>query len=180
MMRLVMAHYQSVCVEGLAPLWCLQGASSICSKLMAGCHVVLPVCQRDEPVVVALRRLVGLAFVVLVMLLPAAFAGRLRGRNRLRLAGFIQRHLDLHGGVGVGVLVRRHHERGMVAGSERKSLCLRRVSCQHPLTKYWIAWTSWTPSQLFWSMVQRASYLRPVSIGPCTHMVSWLGRPGRL
>ena len=46
MMRLVMAHCRSVCVEGLAPLWCLQGASSICSKLMAGCHAVLPVCRR--------------------------------------------------------------------------------------------------------------------------------------
>ena len=41
MMRLVMAHCRSVCVHGLAPLWCLQGASSISSKLMAGCHAVL-------------------------------------------------------------------------------------------------------------------------------------------
>ena len=46
MMRLVMAHCRSVCVEGLAALWCLQGASSISSKLMAGCHVVLPVYRR--------------------------------------------------------------------------------------------------------------------------------------
>ena len=46
MMRLVMAHCRSVCVDGLAPLWCLQGASSISLKLMAGCHVVLPVCRR--------------------------------------------------------------------------------------------------------------------------------------
>ena len=46
MMRLVMAHCRSVCVEGLAPLWCLQGASSICSKLMAGCYAILSVCRR--------------------------------------------------------------------------------------------------------------------------------------
>ena len=46
MMRLVMAHCRSVCVEGLAPLWCLHGASSISSKIMAGCHAILPVYQR--------------------------------------------------------------------------------------------------------------------------------------
>ena len=46
MMRMVMAHCRNVCVEGLAPLWCLHGASSISSKLMAGCHAILPVCRR--------------------------------------------------------------------------------------------------------------------------------------
>ena len=46
MMRFVMAHYRSVCVEGFAPLWFLQGALSTCSKLMAGFHAVLPVCRR--------------------------------------------------------------------------------------------------------------------------------------
>ena len=46
MMRLVMAHCQSMCVDGLAPLWFLQGASSISSKLMSGFHAVLPVYQR--------------------------------------------------------------------------------------------------------------------------------------
>ena len=46
MMRLVMAHCRSVCVEGLASLWCSHGASSISSKLMAGCHAILPVYRR--------------------------------------------------------------------------------------------------------------------------------------
>ena len=68
----------------------------------------------------------------------------------------------------------------MVAGSERMSLCLRRVPSRHPLTKYWIAWTSWTPLQLFRSSVQRARYTRPVSVGPCTHKESWRGFGGRL
>ena len=45
MIRFVMPHCRSVCVDGLAPLWSLHGASSISSKLMAGCHVVLPVCR---------------------------------------------------------------------------------------------------------------------------------------
>ena len=126
MMRLVMAHCRSVCVDGLALLWCLEGASSISSKLMAGCRVVLPVFRRlaagsvagacsaaATSQVVALSRLIGFALVVLlVVLLPAAFADWRRRGNRLCFAGFIQRHLDLHGGDGVGVLVRRHHERG--------------------------------------------------------------------
>ena len=60
----------------------------------------------------------------------------------------------------------------MVAGSERKSLCLRRVPSRHLLTKYWMAWTSWTPLQLFRSSVQRGRYLRPVFAGPWTHMAS--------
>uniref|UniRef100_A0A8R7QTG0 Uncharacterized protein n=1 Tax=Triticum urartu TaxID=4572 RepID=A0A8R7QTG0_TRIUA len=43
----------------------------------------------------------------------AGFLRRLASEgNRLRFAGFIQCHLDLHGGVDVGVLVRRRHERG--------------------------------------------------------------------
>ena len=46
MMRLVIAHYRSVCVEGLAPLWCLHGASSISLKLMAGCHAILLIYRR--------------------------------------------------------------------------------------------------------------------------------------
>ena len=84
----------------------LAGLPALCRRVRCGLD------DRDKPAVVTLRRLVGLALVVLVMLLTAAFAGRLWGRNQLRLAGFIQRHLDLHGGVGVGVLVRRHHECG--------------------------------------------------------------------
>ena len=98
MMRLVMPHCRSMCVDGLVPLWCLQGASSISSKLMArlaglpalGCRVSHGLDGRDEPVVIVLSRLVGLALVVLlVVLLPAAFACRLRRGNRHCFAGFI-------------------------------------------------------------------------------------------
>jgi hypothetical protein len=43
----------------------------------------------------------------------------------------------------------------MVAGSERMSLCFSRVPSLQPSEKYWIACTSWTPSQVLRSAVQQ-------------------------
>ena len=93
---------------------------------------------RDEPVAVALRRLVGLALVVLLVLLPAALAGRLRRGNRLSLPASSSATWIFMAESALAYLSVVTLSAAMVAGSERKSFCLRRVPSRHLLTKYWI------------------------------------------
>ena len=85
-----------------------------------------------------LRRLVGLALVVPMMLLPAAFAGRLRGGTGFALPTSSSATWIFMAELVLAYLSAVTMSAAMVAGSKRKSLCLRRVPSRHPLTKYWI------------------------------------------
>src|SRR3954470_17682476 len=64
--------------------------------------------------------------------------------------------------------------------SLRRSLCFNIESAKQPSVKYWIAWSSCTPSQEFFSLIHRARQSRRGSSLPCTQRASCRGRCGRL